>query len=111
MSTDAPNITDTSDTAEDEPRVRAPADNPAERVRRALSGLASPCISICRIDETDGLCVGCQRTLEEVIIWGDANDALRRDIWQRVYQRRAAYEAQPTAASSPAPPGKVELKP
>lgn len=32
-------------------------------------GVASPCISICAIDESTGFCKGCFRTLDEVANW------------------------------------------
>ena len=43
------------------------------------TGLVSPCISICEIDETSGLCKGCQRTRAEIRGWlrGTRIDQLR----------------------------------
>ena len=31
--------------------------------------VASPCIQICIIEPSDGLCVGCARTLDEIAGW------------------------------------------
>ncbi|GAA5174650.1 hypothetical protein GCM10025771_04880 [Niveibacterium umoris] len=53
---------------------------------------ASPCIGVCRIDPRNGLCEGCQRTLEEIGGWSQAGFAGQRAILQRVAQRRAAAE-------------------
>ena len=43
--------------------------------RRALRGeeidtsIASPCISVCQIDNESGECLGCRRTVEEIRDW------------------------------------------
>ena len=51
--------------------------------------VASPCISVCRIDPSTGLCVGCARTLEEIAAWSTLDDAGRRDVWTAIAARRA----------------------
>jgi len=53
------------------------------------SPVPSPCISVCRIDEASGLCVGCLRTLDEIASWSTLDDAGRRSVWQAIAQRRA----------------------
>jgi len=52
--------------------------------------LPSPCISICQMEETTGLCTGCQRTIEEIIDWSVAPEAKKRQIWLAINERRAA---------------------
>ena len=54
------------------------------------SGVASPCISVCRIDEASGLCVGCLRTLDEIAAWAMLHDDARRAVWRAIGERRAA---------------------
>lgn len=49
--------------------------------------VASPCVSVCRMDEARQYCLGCLRTLDELRAWGSSDDAAKRDIWQRVRQR------------------------
>jgi predicted Fe-S protein YdhL (DUF1289 family) len=39
----------------------------------------SPCINICRLD-SQGLCVGCRRTLNEIAEWSAASEARRLEI-------------------------------
>ncbi|HET8830586.1 MAG TPA: DUF1289 domain-containing protein, partial [Casimicrobiaceae bacterium] len=39
--------------------------------------IASPCISVCRIDDATALCVGCLRTLDEIAAWGTLDNAAR----------------------------------
>ena len=48
----------------------------------------SPCISICRMDEKTGLCEGCQRTIDEIVRWGSADDSYKRAVWVEIQQRR-----------------------
>lgn len=31
--------------------------------------VTSPCISVCAVDKTLGLCIGCLRTLKEIGLW------------------------------------------
>ncbi len=60
----------------------------------------SPCISICRMDETTGWCEGCLRTLDEISVWSllDADEqrgllvelSRRRVVWRRVHPVRPA---------------------
>ena len=39
----------------------------------------SPCVDICRLDAR-GLCIGCRRTIEEIMEWPRASAARRRQI-------------------------------
>jgi uncharacterized protein len=50
----------------------------------------SPCISVCRIDEASGLCVGCSRTLDEIAAWSVLDDDARRAVWAAIARRRAS---------------------
>ncbi|HSC23355.1 MAG TPA: DUF1289 domain-containing protein [Casimicrobiaceae bacterium] len=65
----------------------------ADLRRPSASPVPSPCISVCRIDEAIGLCVGCLRTLDEIASWSTLDDAGRRSVWQAIAQRRAAHDA------------------
>ncbi len=56
----------------------------------AVLAMPSPCISVCRMMETTGLCEGCHRTIEEIVQWGNTDDDGRRVIWTRIEQRRKA---------------------
>jgi predicted Fe-S protein YdhL (DUF1289 family) len=60
------------------------------------AAVPSPCIDVCRLDPR-GLCVGCRRTIEEIIEWPRAVAARRREILRAVTLRGAADE--------PLPPG------
>ena len=54
------------------------------------SGVASPCIGVCRIDEASGVCAGCLRTLDEIAAWVTLDDDARRAVWRAIGERRAA---------------------
>ena len=55
------------------------------------AGVASPCVNVCRMDTASGLCEGCLRTIDEIAAWGSMDDAAKRQVWQRLEQRRAAH--------------------
>lgn len=44
-----------------------------------MSRVASPCISVCQLN-SERVCVGCGRTLDEIAEWLDADDARRTAI-------------------------------
>jgi hypothetical protein len=44
---------------------------------------------VCVIDEREGLCEGCLRTLDEVALWGSSTAEQRDEILERVARRRA----------------------
>ena len=62
---------------------------PPQTIPAGGAGVASPCISVCRIDPVTGLCVGCARTLEEIAAWSTLDDAARRNVWSAIATRRA----------------------
>jgi predicted Fe-S protein YdhL (DUF1289 family) len=53
----------------------------------------SPCISVCRIDASTGLCEGCTRTLSEIAEWGTMPDTERLEVWARIARRRGSADA------------------
>ena len=66
--------------------------------------IASPCISICKMDprlgDADaraqgGLCVGCLRTIDEIIAWGRASAASKRAMLDAIEARRITIEPGP----------------
>jgi uncharacterized protein len=61
---------------------------PTKPTADALSPVPSPCISVCRLDEATGLCIGCLRTLDEIAAWSTLDDAGKRAVWQAIATRR-----------------------
>ena len=72
----------------------------AELAQSADNPVPSPCISICRMDDSRGLCLGCFRTLDEIVQWGRAGDADKRAVWQLIAQRAGIA---PAASTFPTP--------
>ena len=54
--------------------------------------IPSPCISICRVNESTGCCEGCFRTLGEIAGWSSAGDEGKHGIWKRIEQRMNALQ-------------------
>lgn len=42
-----------------------------------MSDPSSPCTGVCTIDEASGLCLGCGRTLDEIVGWGALSEPQR----------------------------------
>ncbi|VVP75679.1 hypothetical protein PS910_01464 [Pseudomonas fluorescens] len=51
--------------------------------------VASPCVSICALDEQD-ICTGCQRTVAEITRWGRMDNLERRDVLRLCHERALA---------------------
>ncbi len=71
--------------------------------------VASPCISICRMDAATGWCEGCLRTLDEIGVWSLLDDGEKREVWRLLAARRQhwrrlhADDAAPGTAPGAAP--------
>ena len=70
----------------------------------------SPCVQICTMDETSGLCRGCARTLAEIAAWGTLDDDARRAVLARVAQRRAAQAEGGSAGGARMPPSAQKIR-
>ena len=67
-------------------------DQPRRRRRKSLPAdapdVASPCVSVCEMDQQTGLCSGCYRTLEEIATWSRIPNQTRWEIVQSLRERR-----------------------
>ena len=52
--------------------------------------LSSPCIRMCCLDNND-ICLGCFRSLEEILDWSKADKATRQQILINAEQRKQHY--------------------
>ena len=68
--------------------------HPVPPPRAARRAIASPCISVCRLDPATGWCVGCLRTIDEIASWGTLAQA-QRDAVMTALERRRADPAAP----------------
>jgi len=54
----------------------------------ATGAVASPCVNVCKMNETSGLCEGCLRTLDEIALWSRLSDDEKHEVWRRIAARR-----------------------
>ena len=48
----------------------------------------SPCVNICEMDATTGLCLGCARTIDEIAVWSSRSAAWRDEVMAALPRRR-----------------------
>lgn len=58
------------------------------RRRYPQHSVPSPCIGVCKMDDTQGWCAGCFRTLAELTAWSGATDAAKLAVWSLVERRQ-----------------------
>ena len=47
----------------------------------------SPCISVCKMDESTGFCLGCKRTSDEIAMWLYYTDTEKTAVIERLRHR------------------------
>jgi prolyl-tRNA editing enzyme YbaK/EbsC (Cys-tRNA(Pro) deacylase)/predicted Fe-S protein YdhL (DUF1289 family) len=68
----------------------------ARTVLASNYAIPSPCTSVCRMSGDTGLCEGCFRTLDEIVVWsriGDEGEDGKRSIWSKIQQRASIATA------------------
>jgi predicted Fe-S protein YdhL (DUF1289 family) len=60
--------------------------------------MISPCTKVCVMDADNRYCLGCKRTLGEIALWGEMNDAERDAVVAQLPARRSE------CAEVPVPP-------
>ena len=73
----------------------------ADLARATDHPVPSPCISVCRMDSDSGLCVGCFRTIEEIIAWGRQSDNDKRAVWRLITERAGLAPALKPSSAAP----------
>ncbi len=53
--------------------------------------IQSPCIRNCCLNDED-VCLGCFRSLAEIVGWADSDNSIRQMILEKTKSRRAAYK-------------------
>lgn len=46
----------------------------------------SPCVNVCALDDND-ICIGCQRSGDEILRWTSMTNEQRRDVLHNVVER------------------------
>jgi uncharacterized protein len=57
------------------------------------SVISSPCIKVCAVEPSSGLCLGCYRTLPEIAGWGRLDEATRTAIMAELPHRAVRLPA------------------
>jgi uncharacterized protein len=57
-----------------------------------LMRVSSPCNSVCKMDKTSSLCLGCWRTIDEIIAWSSYDDMTKIAVWLLIDQRKIEGE-------------------
>ena len=53
------------------------------------SPIESPCISVCRMENE--VCVGCGRTVDEIVSWYDMNDDEKQAVLNRLEKKEEGW--------------------
>lgn len=56
-------------------------------VQAAGKSSMSPCVSVCRMDATHDVCLGCLRTRDELIAWSTLDEDGKFAVWSRIDKR------------------------
>lgn len=66
---------------------------------RGTEAVRSPCIKVCQLN-SEQICLGCGRSLEEIANWGGADAGAQRQIADRAARRLSIMQASTTAGQS-----------
>lgn len=58
---------------------------------QTTASVASPCTSVCRMDDATGLCEGCLRSIDEITVWSLLDDTEKRALLQTLAARRVLW--------------------
>jgi predicted Fe-S protein YdhL (DUF1289 family) len=53
----------------------------------AMSDVASPCTGLCQMNDSTELCLGCRRTIEEIMAWPDLSPEAKRAVLAQLATR------------------------
>ncbi len=65
-----------------------------------MAKIETPCIKVCIVQQTSGLCIGCGRTLAEIAGWMSFSDAERSRIMLELPERVETIPGQAADAVS-----------
>ena len=60
----------------------------AARLRTLDTSVPSPCVSVCMIDDRNGLCLGCRRDIDEIRDWPILSADEKRAILAKIEERK-----------------------
>jgi uncharacterized protein len=50
--------------------------------------IESPCVEVCTLDRAKNVCVGCLRTIDEIVVWASYSDEVRGRIMKELPDRK-----------------------
>ncbi|MDO9206364.1 DUF1289 domain-containing protein [Methylotenera sp.] len=50
--------------------------------------IKSPCVGVCAVDESSGLCQGCYRTIDEIKAWWDMGQTEQKNLLVALEERQ-----------------------
>ena len=50
--------------------------------------IQSPCIGVCTVDDSTGMCLGCYRTIDEIKGWWDMNPKDQKNLLIAIEERQ-----------------------
>ena len=53
-----------------------------------MSTIESPCVDICQLNPTSGVCLGCFRTMDEISVWVAMPDDDKREVLRLAKERQ-----------------------
>jgi predicted Fe-S protein YdhL (DUF1289 family) len=59
------------------------------RLRTLDTSIPSPCVSVCMIDDRNGWCLGCKRTIDEIRDWPILSAEEKTAILEEIEARKA----------------------
>ncbi len=54
----------------------------------SIESIVSPCIGVCAMNQTSGLCEGCFRSIEEIRNWWDMSAEQRAEVMAKLDERQ-----------------------
>ena len=54
-----------------------------------MNKVESPCVRNCCLNENE-ICVGCSRSLNEIIEWGEASEEVKNAILERIKHKKSS---------------------
>lgn len=52
----------------------------------------SPCDGSCRLNSETNLCVGCFRTIEEIISWHSYSQEYKELVYKKIEERKSSFQ-------------------
>ena len=62
-------------------------ESPGSMSNTAPPTITSPCIAVCKMDDASGYCIGCWRTIDEIIDWQMLTQAQKADVLDQLPER------------------------